>query len=185
MNKIEIDLKQLIRLDLTINEYLTLLKIYLKSKEISINYIGKKSELEVLDSKNYIRYKDDGDVVILAKTKQLFTQYDISIDFDELFEIYPPKTPNGRSLRTEKERAGHLTSGYKLNKSRYLKKVKSIEEHKEIVETTKLMLKHQESRGALNYLNALEAYITGNLWEKYFYLLDKKEQMFNNNIREL
>jgi len=52
--QIIIDLDKLNKKDLSVNEYITLLSVYYKTKELQINYIDRKSDYFTLRDKGYL-----------------------------------------------------------------------------------------------------------------------------------
>lgn len=185
MDKIVIDLVKLRRLKLSISEYLKLLSIVLLEQGKNINYDGDEGDLTQLDDLGYIHWDQIEGVKLLDKGRAIFPKDEKDdINFDELFELYPKKTPDGRVLRTDKERAGSITSGYKMCKRKYLLRVKNVDLHNEIVKATRAGLKHESAGGRLNYLNGLQPYINGQLWEKYFDLSEDSSDQ-PNNVRKL
>jgi len=163
---IEIDLVKLTRWELNINEYLTLLKIEEKDN-FDIPFNSSREIINELVRKNLIQFNDDNSVVYLTN-KALKIVGKEEVNFDELFDLYPYKTPTGRILRTKnKEQLGKLTRDYKLLSEKYLRKIKNVELHNTIIRATELMLKDYKRRGSLEYLKKLETYINQNGWEPY------------------
>lgn len=163
---IEIDLVKLIRWELNINEYLTLLKIEEKDN-YDIPFTSSREVINSLVGKKLIEFSEDNSIVYLTN-KALKIVGKEKVNFNELFDLYPYKTPTGRILRTKnKEQLGKLTRDYKLLSEKYLRRVKNIELHNTIIQATNLMLKDYKRRGALDYLKKLETYINQNGWEPY------------------
>lgn len=164
-NVIEIDLKFLIKHDLNINEYLTLLKLSENIKGNDIPFYTTDSCLSKLDENNYIELADDN-IYMLPKGSKLFTKE--IINFDDIFDLYPYKTPDGRVLRAKnKELGGKLTRDYKVLKDKYLAKIKNIDTHNQVIKCMNNMINHYKNNGKMNFMNGLEVVINQNAWERY------------------
>jgi len=172
---IEIDLVKLARWELNINEYLTLLKIQEK-ENFDLPFESSQKTIDSLVRKQFIQFNEDNSVVYLTN-KAFKVVGKEEVDFDELFNLYPYKTPTGRILRTKnKEQLGKLTRDYKLLSEKYIRKVKNIDLHNTIIKATELMLKDYKKRGASDYLKKLETYINQNGWEPYIdQIIDSKD----------
>ena len=163
---VEIDLVKLLRHELNVNEYLTLIKAYnnLNDKE-DIPFFSDENSLESLVTKEWLSKRDGG--LDLTK-KAIMLVGDEAVEFDELFMLYPAKTPDGRILRsTNKEFRGRLTREYKVLKAKYLKKVRNVEMHTLVLDGTKKMLQDYKKRDSLNFLPLMETYMNQNQWERY------------------
>lgn len=177
---IEIDLVKLVRLGLNINEYLTILSIYKEYKGDSIPFYSSNEFLKSLEDNKWIELIDNDESVILTK-KALKLVEEKDVNFDELFFLYPYKTPDGRVLRTkEKEISGRMTKDYKSLYDKYTNRIKNIKLHNDIVDATKIMLKDISRRGELKFLPRLETYINKNKWEDYIHLVGIKNTNMNN-----
>jgi hypothetical protein len=170
---IEIDLVQLIKWGLNINEYLTLLKIS-GTCEFDVPFESSESVINSLVEKGYLILIEDR-IIFTEKANKIFSKN--AINFDELFELYPHKTPSGRVLRAKnKEQLGKITRDYKLLSEKYLRKVTKKEVHDLVIQATKIMLASYKKRGALDYLKKLETYINQSGWEPYIdAILERKE----------
>lgn len=162
---LEIDLKQLLRLDLNINEWLTIYKIYENSNGNDIPFYTTNNSLGSLEDKGYIQ-TIEGIIYLKNKAVNLFEE-DV-INFDQLWDIYPDKTPSGRVLRAKnKEFLGALSKDYKILSKKYNSAVKNLSTHKKIIECTKNMISYHKNNGSSDYLLKLETYINQRGWERY------------------
>lgn len=174
---IEIDFQGLSDLGLNINQYLTLYKLSEKVKGNNIPFIPTNNVLDSLEKLGYI-VRDGSNIHQTGLTKNLFKEdnkfiQNNEIDFDELFEIYPKKTPNGRILRiSNKERGGKISENYKKLYKKYVDKIKNTDLHKDVVEITRRMLIYRTRVGDLDFMNQLEVYLNQRGWEKYEFLLE-------------
>lgn len=165
MEIITINLITLLHYNLTINQYLTLLKIDQIINDVEIPFTTYQNDLDYLFENGFITQSNDA-IYLTNKAQSLFPKQ--SINFDELFNLYPAKTPNGRILRTSsKEGITGLTKDYENNLKRYSKLAKNINIHNKILLATKTMINDHKNRNALDYLPKLETYLNQNGWEKY------------------
>lgn len=182
---IEIDLVKLARWGLNINEYLTLLKIEEKD-EVDIPFTSDENTLNVLFEKELLSFNEDQSVVYLTNKGLKLVGKD-KVNFDELFDLYPYKTPTGRVLRTKnKEQLGKLTRDYKLLSEKYIRRVNTQDLHNKVIEATKVMIKDFKRRGSLDYLKKLETYINQHGWEPYIdQIVDNDFYSNGENVEKL
>jgi len=163
----EIDLIKLLNLNLNINEYLTLIKIDKSKNNINFPFTSTDRHLESLEEKGYINI-DQNKVISFTDKGYNIVNPKENINFDELFELYPTRTPNGRILRTKnKEIKGRLTKEYKFLKQKYLLRVKDSATHQEVIKATQKMLNERKRNMSLDYLMKLEVYINKEYWQTY------------------
>lgn len=179
-NIIEIDLIELDKYGLNIQEYLTLLKIYENREGRDIPFMSTDNTVKSLEDKRFI--KDiEGVLYLTVRAEKLF--YEEVVNFDELFNLYPYQTPSGRSLRAKnKEIFGTQTKDYKILSKKYLSAVKNTELHNKIIEWTKIALQDHKRRNAMEYLPAMEVYINSRGWERY---ADKESIQIGGNVEKL
>lgn len=167
---IEINLTKLLKLDLNINEYLTLLKLYLLNSNQLIPFKSDEVFITHLINKGYLKLNNDI-ISFTDRGLKIFKQSNPGIsekEFDELFFLYPNKTPGGRMLRAKsKEVMGKITRDYSTLYSKYIKAAKTLDNHMIIVEATKNMIYDYKRRGSLEFLPKLETYVNQCGWEKY------------------
>jgi hypothetical protein len=183
---IELDLIQLTKWELNINEYLTILKIKYLNDDVSIDlpYFSTEKTLESLVNKGLLE-EDNGNMILTDKVDRIIKKE--KIIFDDLFNLYPYKTPNGRPLRSKnKEILGHVTRDYKILSEKYLSKIKTEDLHQSVLQATRLMINDLNRRGSLNYLPKFETFINQSSWEKFMDIDgDSKKSEGGKNIERL
>lgn len=164
----EIDLIQLLKNKLTINEYLTLVKIDKNNNRVDFPFTSTIEIVKKLLDMGYAQADEAGCISLTPIGYKIVYPEDEQVDFDELFNLYPYKTPNGRLLRTRnKEISGKLTKEYKFLKDKYLLRVSDKETHQKVIEATKVMLNDRKNTNSLDYLQQLEVYLNRQGWERY------------------
>jgi hypothetical protein len=160
-----------------------LLAILHDANEILINKLKAqphdfyKTQLEMLEKQGYIKVVE-GNIILREKAVSMFGIVNATINFDEFWEAFPITTPSGRILRaTSKDWAGKLTRDYTVCKSKYLKKIKSLEFHNRIVSVIKARVKS----GDYEYINNMETYINQEKWQQDIKYL----QVTNTDINEM
>ena len=115
-----------------------------------------------MENEGYIKVTGDT-ITIRDKTYRLFStpvDYDtMSNNFDELYLLYPHKVGT-RKLRS-------LVKGdqYSDLKTRYLKKVKTTEHHKEIIKALKKEIASRTASGEMKFFQLLSTWINNSSWE--------------------
>lgn len=169
---IDIDLIKLLRLNLNINEYLTLLKIYniLNDEEV-IPFNSDDLSKQTLKEKKYIIENKDGSIEL---SKDGIALFEIDKDlFQELFDIYPYRTPNGRILRSKTRKfGGKDTLMYAKTSKKYNLLIRNKSEHELVIKNTKSLIDNYKRRNSLNYLPELTVYVNQKRWE----LIDTEEE---------
>lgn len=165
----EIDLIKLSKLNLTINEWLTLLKIDLIDNQSDIPFTSTTKTLDSLVEKDLISIdKNTGQISLTADGLEILHPEEEKVNFDDLFNLYPVKTPNGRYLRIKNKTIGDkLTKEYKFLRDKYLMRVHDYKRHEQIIKATKVMLEDKKHTNSLDYLPQLEVYINKENWERY------------------
>jgi hypothetical protein len=170
MEEISINLIQLLKLNLTVNEYLTLLKLKLIGEDISFPFSSTESCISSLIEKGYMIV--DGDLLKFShKGEKVFKEAGVRIsekDFEELYNLYPSKTAGGRRLRSSARlNSGSPTRDFSTCYRKYCNIVKDLSMHEDIVSATKNMLYDYKRRGSMEFLQNIETYIHQRTWEKY------------------
>ena len=146
------------------------------SKEIS-------QTLLVLQYNNWIRIEGQSweDVIVTVKTTNLFKDKEAvdKIDFDEFWDNFPHKTPGGRILRAKSKMWGsELTKDYTTARDKYLRVVKSLKIHNQIISILKAKSKKQKSSDK-EFENQLIVYINQRKWEIDSHFLEMKQSKVN------
>jgi hypothetical protein len=183
----EISLAKIIRLGLNINEYLTLFKVNNDKDGVDFPFTSTINHINSLVEKGYLEYLKPNVIALTAKGMEVVKPKE-EVNFDDLFLLYPAKTPNGRILRTRnKEIGGRLTREYKFLKDKYSLRVFDQELHQKVLLATKNMLSQRQRAGDLDYLQQLEVYINRNGWERYMDQEEDKNKTIigNSNVERI
>lgn len=168
MNEIKINLIQLIKAGLNINEYLTIYKVKCLAESIELPFASSSNWLDSCIAKGYL-VGGEG-ICLTRKAEKLFDDYNELTEeqFDELFELYPSQTPSGRVLRSKnKEVFGVKSKNYQILCKKYLSVIRKLDDHNVVMEATKNMINSHKQRGSLNYLKEMETFINQRGWESY------------------
>lgn len=125
--------------------------------------------LKLLEEFKYIKL-DDGKVVILDKSKQLFDR-ELRTDeqkFLEIFTTYPIKTPGGRILRCKSTDAKE----FKVLLEKYISKVVRKGKHDIVVRALNNELKYMKMNGGTEYMPQLITWINQEKWDRYIDMED-------------
>ncbi len=171
MEVVEINLLQLLKLDLNVNEYLTLLKLRLIiMDDIKFPFSSTEAHLQSLITKGFLMV-DGESLKFTSKGEKVFKEASTALsesDFDVLFELYPHKTPSGRILRSKgKIVMGKLSRDYETLFRKYTSVIKNLSDHEQVVNATKNMVYDAKRRGASEFLSKMEVYINQRGWEKF------------------
>lgn len=162
MNELIIDLDKLKKSSLFIEEYICLQLIFEGHNPESFDWVGKDT-IKALSDNLWIKHTEGEEYQLRQKGRDLFDKPNNSINFDEIWEIFPITTRTGRTLRAaNKEFSGKPTKDYITCRTKYLSKVKNIEIHNKIVS----IIKGRIAANDYEYINGLEVYINKNGWEK-------------------
>lgn len=177
---IEIDLVEIEKNGLDINEYLTLYKINLNEQNENIPFYSSLSIINKLQEKDFVIIKES-DIKLSKKALKLFPVK--AYDFDELYFLYPYITLDGRVLRSKnKDIKGVMTRDYKTLSKKYYSNVRTRIIHELVISATKKMVNDVRLNGKLNFLPKLETYINQKGWERYY---DLKETGLAYNTEKL
>lgn len=183
MSNIEIDLIYIAKRNLNINEYLTLVKLHEKVTGNDIPFYTTEKSLDSLQDKGYV-VQLQGKYFLSRLAEKMFVSD--TVNFDELYDLYPSNTPQGRTLRAKnKEVLGTKTRDYRVLSKKYYKIVKSAELHNEIIAATKRMIDDKVRTGKQEFYQKLETYINQNGWEQYIGIADRKVSSFKRNTERL
>lgn len=169
LDVIEINLVKLLKLNLNVNEFLTLIKIKYILDEVPFPFVTSQNFLDSLASKGFINVTDNG-ICITEKGNKVFisTLGNITkVDFEAFYTKYPMKTPNGRRLRASVKNGTSYTKDFETCYKKYVTIVKSIDEHENIIKATETLLYDYKRRGSTDYLQNMETFINQRTWEKY------------------
>ncbi len=162
-----IDLEDLFRTGLSLNQYYTLYctcyKQYdLLEKYSNINGPIRLQDLHSLQNKGLITFNEpvvsyddirptDQAYKILGFTKE--DQW-----FEELWNVFPRRTPKGRVLKQ---------IGHQKAKKKYFSRIKSESDHRKILAALDRELKHRAATGNIDYMQSLETWLNNESWNAF------------------
>jgi hypothetical protein len=174
--KIEIDLNACVRHNLTPDEYCLLYLLYHKDFERIEKVFGK---LEAVIIRNRIQMMHPE--FILNREKVSFKQTILSsknvckllnireeeVRFIEFYNLYPVRV-GSRVLRA----ADVDTVIGKKHETKYLKRVKTKEQHEQAKKAIAVFVAKQKQTGKLAFLPAMETVLNNSMWESWKSLID-------------
>lgn len=166
---ISVNIQTLKDYNITIDEYIYLKNLYVDDKD-KINDLFKiinNINEDSLQDRGFIKITDK-EVVLRQKTIELFEPKEL---FYKFLSTFPIKTPSGRYLSPAR------IDGVAVQKLK--KKWDTLFKHKNNLEEKAILvleaeLSWRKKTNQLEYINAMEAWLNGNNYEKYEYLLDEE-----------
>ena len=164
--------EKIIESNLSINDYLYLNYLYLKSKNEDakdlLDIISSFDD-DHLQSRGYLKITESGNV-LRSKAIELFESKEL---FYKFLSIFPIKTPSGRYLSP----AGTEGIAVQNLKKKLIKlfKNKPVYEEKAIL-VLEAEIEWRRKTGNMEYIHAAEAWLNGGDYEKFEYLLDAKKE---------
>lgn len=145
--------------NLSPNQYYFLFAIFNRIPPFRIQL----DEIEDLRKRNFIN-KDDSGTFLTSTSELIFgADRDLKKLFNEVWDLYPMKTPNGRLLRP-------LSLDSQIGKKAFLKlknNLKDINNHKKIIKALKNEINTRARTGGLNYMKHINTWINQKAWEEY------------------
>ncbi len=180
---IKFNINQLIKLKLSLEEYLILycvdnrLSSLLEQYVLNIGQIDSKKFNNLIDKGYLFPINEDITFSKLKLTSEYYSKFKDKLDYDKLFdelkEVYPKavKSSNGkrRSLQTDFEGC----------KKKYKEAVNSLEEHNLILNCVRLYVKEKKDANELQYLQLLSTFINQKGWETY---IEEAQTMSSKDI---
>ena len=163
--------------ELSLEEF-TILNIYNTNSHILISKLKDSNsllqdKLKKLEKDGWLKIIESA-VVLREKTLSMFSEQS-NIDFDEFWNAFPKKTPNGRPLRaSNKIISGLMTRDYRVCSKKYLSVVKDNKLHKEIVKIIQVKNRILPD-DKKNFENNMETYINQRKWEQDVIYLNQGE----------
>ena len=186
---IELNVVGLINNKLTASQYVMLVLLYENNTELFVNYVKlysfAKKELQGLVDKDYILSCDPENpltCITLArdKVRKLFGVEESY--FTELFDLYPMKVYNGKSVRMLRP-ASLSAKAAKVCKEKYDKFIKgNFLKHNHVIACLQEEIKSRTRGGNLQYMHALETYINKNAWDAYASFLEAEVNIHQVHI---
>lgn len=172
MKSIVIDLTEVKRLGLEINDYLTLLGIY-----GLLTYNGSQQNIDTLIDKGYVQEISRG-YIPTKKATEYFESYR---EFEEFYETFPYTIPDGRGEERPLRTKGLDTDSALITKGLYKRKTKGNKGlQKHILEVLKAEINWRYSNNSIMYMNNIDTWLRQNNWEKYEYLLNRNESNYES-----
>ena len=181
MYKIEIDFQKLISFNLSVHQFLILRSIYYKDYKLITKLLSKE---DCIDMRNDLYFSTS---FILSNCDSLFTETIIDIplvekllgiekiNFSEWYQIYPIKV-GSRSLRAVSD----SSEQYKKHQSKYLKRIKTIEQHQKAIKATESFVASQKYANKLQFLPNIETVLNNSLWENWTVFVEKSGEESSN-----
>lgn len=176
---IEINVEGLINNKLTASQYVMLVLLFESNTELFVNYIKlygfAEKELQGLVDQGYILSCDPKNPLTCITIARDKVRKLLGIEesyFTELFNVYPIKVSNGKSLRILRPTSLSAKSAI-VCKEKYDRYIKGNPlKHKHVMDCLEKELDTRKRGGNLQYMHALETYINKNAWDAYEGLLD-------------
>ena len=145
--------------ELTPNQAFFLWSLYNNNNKY-INTITK-SEKERLYERNLVFGTTEPS--LRAEGLALFEDSNMKSLFDEFWELYPNKTPNGRVLKT----AAFKTKSYNDAWIAYNRYVKKKTNHDMLMNGLRAELKDKSNRNSMDYMQGVLPWLRARTWEQY------------------
>ena len=176
---IEINVPGLLKNKLTASQYVMLVLLFESKTELFVNYVNlygfAKKELQGLVDRGYILSCDPNNPLTCITIARDKVRKLLGVEesyFTELFNTYPIKVSNGKSLRILRPTSlsAKAATVCKEKYDRYTKG--NVLKHKHVMECLAKELDTRRRGGNLQFMHALETYINKNAWDAYEGLLD-------------
>ena len=169
---LEINITKLLRAGLdNINQSLTLYQLYAVERgEEPIPFVECDNSLEELKRKGFIKIDETGEINLTVKANNYFNivNQEIIDCIEKIYQEYPVRTPNGRTLRAANVK---INGKYTADFSNIMKKLKSIvrteESCEQILNAIKNMVAEHNATGRANYLPQFSRVVSNKMWERY------------------
>jgi len=174
--KIEIDLNACVRYNVTPDEYCLLYLLYHKDFERIEKVFGKseaviiRNRIQIMNPKfilNKERVPFKQTILSNKNVCKLLNIREDEIRFIEFYNLYPVRV-GSRVLRA----ADVDTVIGKKHEAKYLKKVKTKEQHEEAKKAIIVFVAKQKQTGKLAFLPAMETVLNNAMWESWKSLID-------------
>jgi hypothetical protein len=165
--KIEIDLKKLISFKINPHQHLILHALYYKEYKYVAQVFTKEQCFEIRNQLCDTAFVTSDNTTLFTETIIDITMVEKllgieKINFSEFYQIYPIKV-GSRSLRAVSD----SSEQYKKHQSKYLKRVKTSEQHQKAIKATESFIASQKQSGKLQFLPNIETVLNNSLWESW------------------
>lgn len=164
--------EKIIESKLSVNDYLYLNYLYLKSKNeeaTELLDIISSYDDDHLQSRGYLKITNEGNV-LRSKAIELFESKELFYTF---LATFPIKTPSGRYL-SPAGTEGIAVQNLKKKWNKLFKNKPVLEE--KAIKVLEAELEWRKKTGNLEYIHAAEAWLNGGDYEKFEYLLSQKNE---------
>lgn len=145
--------------NLSPNQYFFLMAIHEKTIPFKIT----SDEIEDLRKRHYF-VEDDSGLYLSGTAIKIFTKEDSTVElFEEIWNLYPSRTPNGRVLRS-KDKNSQMASRIFTKLRKELTKYNN---YKLIKNGLINYIKNKEKTNGLNFMQSLEVWVNQKTWESY------------------
>lgn len=174
MNTLGINLTEVKRLKLNLNEYLTLLNL-----QGTISFKPRDEDIDSLLRKGYLSQLG-AQIVLSPKAVRYFEANEL---FEEFYNTFPHTVPDKygeeRPLRT----VSSTSQSAAVTKSIWKKKVKGdVDLQQKIIEILKAEIDWRKRKGGIQFMNNIDTWLRQHNWEKYEYLLKTNNDEFTDEI---
>lgn len=171
---ISINIESVMANKLTINEYIYLRDLYVEEEDRIVNLFTIIDNIneDSLQDRGFIKITEKS-IVLRQKTIDIFKPQEL---FYKFLTTFPVKTPTGRYLSpvgTE----GLAVKKLKKKWEMLFKNKNNLE--KKAIEVLEAEIKWRKDSGKMEFMQAMEAWLNGNNYEKYEYLLELQESSKN------
>ena len=179
-------IKRLIDFKITPNEYYLLFFLYHKDFDSCEKIFGKKLAIEIKNQLENTKYilssKTKFQETVLSKNNVellLNIKANKNINFWEFYTHYPIRV-GSRVLRA----AGPTTAIALKHQEKYLKRVKTVEQHELAIESIRAFVAKQKQANKLSFLPGMEVVMNNSMWEQWVVFIQEvgtEEQEWNND----
>lgn len=155
-------------------QFMFLHAVYYKDFNYILQMLTKKQVSEVRDSLLNTKYilSDDSvtppnTIISKVEVERLLDIHVELVDFDEWYHVYPIKVGT-RVLRATSSKA----LLYKKHKEKYLKKIKTKDQHSQAIRATEAFVASQKAANKLQFLPNIETVLNNATWENWEALVD-------------
>lgn len=184
MDTILIDLKFLKKQNLTINEYLVLVKLYALTKNSDIPYTMSAISAQRLKDRRLVIKNDEGRLIPTPEGEALMEGRDFNIKpfdlFEKFYEIFPHKVPDGHGGYRPVSTLGINSNSAAKTRDIWRRYVRADQEsQRHVIECLQAELEYRENNNSLQYLHNIDTWLRQSTWEKWEYLLHSQDNLFD------
>jgi hypothetical protein len=179
---IEMNVNTLLANGMTATEFTMLTLLWEKKENTAREYFkiddtAKTAVQQLLNKKYIVRFDSKGYSVNRTKCIELFGLE--KSHFWELYNTYPLKVSNGRSVRVLRTGSPH-SEGAKVCLAKYKARIKTKARHDYVMRCLQAELSERKKGNSFKYMLALPTWLNQHHWEKYEYLLERNNYTSND-----